>query len=87
MRPLAPAPPAHLFHGALKRKDEKERPGALLARRTRALGRASFDARSKGQPRPLPLRKSIRSQKALVDTCTQGISPPLSLKMGTGTDR
>jgi hypothetical protein len=31
-----------------------ERPGALLARGTRALRRASFDARSQGQPRPLP---------------------------------
>ena len=31
-----------------------ELPGALLARRTRTLGRCSFDARSKGQPCPLP---------------------------------
>ena len=32
----------------------RERPGALLARRTRGLGRPSFDARSRGQPWPLP---------------------------------
>ena len=35
----------------------RERPGALLARRTRTVKRCSFDARSKGQPRPLPLRE------------------------------
>ena len=35
---------------------EKDKwPGALLARGTRALRRASFDARSRGLPRPLPL--------------------------------
>jgi hypothetical protein len=33
----------------------RERPGALLARRTRTMKRCSFDARSKGQPWPLPL--------------------------------
>jgi len=32
-----------------------ERPGALLARRTRTVKLCSFDARSKGQPWPLPL--------------------------------
>ena len=31
--------------------------GALLARRTRTVKLCSFDARSKGQPWPLPLRK------------------------------
>ena len=31
-----------------------ERPGALLARRTRTIRMCSFDARSKGQPWPLP---------------------------------
>jgi len=36
------------------RKKKKERPGALLARRTRGLGRPSFNARSRGQPWPLP---------------------------------
>ena len=30
-----------------------ERPGALLARGTRTIGMCSFDARSKGHPRPL----------------------------------
>ena len=35
-------------------KDGRERPGALLARRTRTVKLCSFDARSKGQPRPLP---------------------------------
>ena len=33
---------------------ERERPGALLARRTRTVKLCSFDARSKGQPWPLP---------------------------------
>ena len=33
---------------------ERERPGALLARRTRGPGRPSFDARSRGQPWPPP---------------------------------
>ena len=35
----------------------RERPGALLARRTRTIRMCSFDARSKGQPGPLPLRE------------------------------
>ena len=35
----------------------RERPGALLARRTRTIGMCSFDARSKGQPWPLPLER------------------------------
>jgi hypothetical protein len=36
------------------RRMGRERPGALLARRTRTVKRCSFDARSKGQPWPLP---------------------------------
>jgi hypothetical protein len=36
----------------------REQPGALLARRTRTIRMCSFDARSKGQPRPLPLREA-----------------------------
>jgi len=32
------------------RRMGRERPGALLARRTRTVKRCSFDARSKGQP-------------------------------------
>ena len=32
-----------------------ERPGALLARRAPTMMRWSLDARSEGQPRPLPL--------------------------------
>ncbi len=55
--------PRHPFHGALKWKDEREWPGALLARRTRTIRMCSFDARSKGQPRPLPLRKSVRKSE------------------------
>ena len=47
-----------LFHGracnAHDQKGRTERPGALLARRTRTIKRCSFDARSKGQPWPLP---------------------------------
>ena len=35
-------------------RERRERPGALLARRTRGLGRPSFDARSRGQPWPPP---------------------------------
>ena len=39
----------------------RERPGALLARRTRTIKRCSSDARSKGQPRPLPPRNAYES--------------------------
>ena len=35
-------------------KDGEEWPGALLARRTRTIRMCLFDARSKGQPWPLP---------------------------------
>jgi len=35
-------------------KDGEGAPGALLARRTRTVKLCSFDARSKGQPWPLP---------------------------------
>jgi hypothetical protein len=35
-------------------KDGEGGPGALLARRTRTVKLCSFDARSKGQPWPLP---------------------------------
>ena len=38
-------------------KDGGERPGALLARRTRTVKLCSFDARSKGQPWPLPYER------------------------------
>jgi len=38
------------------RQQERKRPGALLARRTRTIRMCSFDARSKGQPWPLPLK-------------------------------
>jgi hypothetical protein len=47
------------------RRMRRERPGALLARRTRTFRKCSFDARSKGQPRPLPPMKGIRNRKAL----------------------
>jgi hypothetical protein len=36
------------------RRMGREQPGALLARRTRTVKLCSFDARSKGQPWPLP---------------------------------
>ena len=42
------------------RRKERERPGALLARRTRTVKLCSFDARSKGQPWPLPYREVKR---------------------------
>jgi hypothetical protein len=60
-----PAWPVHAKEGATSHTSEGrgcgkwlqlggEWPGALLARRTRTLRRCSFDARSKGQPWPLP---------------------------------
>jgi hypothetical protein len=39
------------------RRMRRERPGAFLARRTRTMRQCSFDARSKGQPWPLPPRE------------------------------
>jgi hypothetical protein len=45
------------------RKKKKERPGALLARRTRGLGRSSFDVRSRGQPWPLPPILNTREER------------------------
>jgi hypothetical protein len=47
---------------ARPQKDGGERPGALLARRTRTVKRCSFDARSKGQPWPLPQWKVGESE-------------------------
>jgi hypothetical protein len=43
---------------AWPQKERGERPGALLARRTRTIRMCSFDARSKGQP-ATPLKKGI----------------------------
>ena len=59
---------------------EGERPGALLARRTRTMKRCSFDARSKGQPRPLPLKGGIGNWKTLVGRAQWKISQPPSLE-------
>ena len=42
-----------------------ERPGALLARRTRTVKLCSFDARSTGQPGPLPLKKGYKESEGL----------------------
>ena len=50
-----------------------ERPGALLARRTRTVKRCSFDARCKGQPLPLPSREVKR---------IGGPSPGLMARLG-----
>jgi hypothetical protein len=47
---------------ARPQKYGEERPGALLARRTRTVKRCSFDARSKGQPWPLPQWKVEESE-------------------------
>jgi hypothetical protein len=47
------------------RRMERERPGALLARRTRTVKRCSFDARSKGPPWPLPYREVKRIGKRM----------------------
>ena len=42
---------SHLLLGKSERARKEYRlPGALLARRTRTLGRCSFDARSQGRP-------------------------------------
>jgi outer membrane lipoprotein carrier protein len=46
----------------------RERPGALLAHRTRTIGMCSFDARSKGQPWPLPF--AISMMKKLNRACS-----------------
>ena len=54
---------AHYFAELAKMGRGGERPGALLARRTRTIKLCSFDARSKGQPRPLPLRESMRESE------------------------
>jgi len=45
------------------KKEAGERPGALRARRTRTVKLCSFDARSKGQPGPLPLKKSYKESE------------------------
>ena len=49
--------PRHSGRGILQdaKKGGGERPGALLARRAPTMKQWSLDARSKGQPRPLPL--------------------------------
>ena len=44
---------------------ERERPGALLARRTRTVKLCSFDARSKGQPSATPFKRGVRRRKTL----------------------
>jgi hypothetical protein len=50
--------PGRPLRGVERRKAQRKmRPGALLARRTRTIKLCSSDARSKGQPRPLLLRK------------------------------
>ena len=54
-----PGCPAHApvplgWRGKSKRKMRRERPGALLARRTRTIRLCSSDARSRGQPWPPP---------------------------------
>ena len=56
----------------LLKKGAGERPGALLARRTRTMKLCSFDARSKGQPWPLPLREGIRNRTALPSASLEG---------------
>jgi len=45
---------------ARSQKDGRERPGALLARRTRTMKLCSSYTRRKGQPRPLRYRKIRR---------------------------
>jgi hypothetical protein len=67
-----------------------EWPGALLARRTRTIRMCSFDARSQGQPRPLPLADgwSSRGEWRLMIFCaraTRGrgrLSPGLMARLG-----
>jgi len=43
----------------------QERPGAILARRTRTFKKCLFHARSKGQPRPPPLKRGWTNSYAL----------------------
>src|ERR1041384_2371203 len=52
---------------ARPQKERGERPGALLARRTRTFRKCSFDARSKGQPGHSPKAgyRKIEDWKAL----------------------
>src|SRR5689334_23298573 len=52
---------------ARPQKERGERPGALLARRTRIFRKCSFDARSKGQPGHSPKEghRKIEGWKAL----------------------
>jgi hypothetical protein len=52
--PRLQSPTQQIDVAALDLIRDRERPGALLARRTRTVKLCSFDARSKGQPWPLP---------------------------------
>ena len=47
------------------RRMGREQPGALVARRTRTVKLCSSDARSLGQPRPLPLKRCGENEKGL----------------------
>lgn len=72
---------------------ERERPGALLARRTRTIKQCSSDARSRGQPWPLPLREvselgrtidnRARPTRAIEDQLGWGINQTIDIKERT----
>ena len=61
---------------ARPQKNKRERPGALLARRTRTFRKCSFDARSKGQPRPLPFKKCMKNRTTLIGRAHLRTSQP-----------
>ena len=58
------------------RRMRREWPGALLARRTRTIRMCSFDARSKGQPQPLPPRKAYETRRPSLDVCNRRCPAP-----------
>ena len=64
-RSRRPIRPPSIESEQSRKEQKREQPGALLARRAPTIKRWSLDARSKGQPWPLPLRKN-KSRKALV---------------------
>jgi hypothetical protein len=51
---------------------KREWPGALLARGTRTIGMCSFDARSRGQPRPHPSREMRNVGRPSIDARSVG---------------
>jgi hypothetical protein len=63
--------------GRASLEEEREWPGTLLARRTRTIRMCSFDARSKGQPRPLPLGEVKRIVRIVLNSLIHTLLMPL----------